>query len=50
MLSQLQNKIRGKSFNFLRRVYPEQIQAWLGATDVETQKFLSDLLEERLVR
>lgn len=48
IMSRLQTKIKEMSYNDLRRVYPEQIQAWLGTTGLETEGFLLELVDQRL--
>jgi predicted nucleotide-binding protein len=49
LLQTLQQKIKGVSCNSLRRVYPSEIQEWVGANDKEAEQFIRDLLNERLI-
>lgn len=49
LLQKLQKQIRELSCNSLRRIYPEQLQEWSGATNKEIKEFIAELLDERLI-
>lgn len=49
LLSKLQQKIEGMSFNSLRRIYPEQLEEWSECSMYEWKSFIQELIEARLI-